>query len=34
MTGKPTDGKAAEGAKVADPKIEELAKEVEEKRKA
>jgi hypothetical protein len=34
MTGKATDEKAAEGAKVADPKIEALAKEVDEKRKA
>ena len=34
MTGKATDKKAAEGEKVADPKLAELAKEVEEKRKA
>jgi hypothetical protein len=34
MTGKATEEKAAEGAKVADPKIEELAREVDEKRKA
>ena len=34
MTGKPTDEKAADEAKVADPKIEALAREVEEKRKA
>jgi hypothetical protein len=34
MTGKPTDPKAAEGEKVVDPKIEELAREVDEKRKA
>ena len=34
MTGKATDEKAAEGAKVDDPKLEELAKEVDEKRKA
>jgi len=34
MTGKATDEKASDEAKVADPKIEALAKEVEEKRKA
>ena len=34
MTGKATDEKAAAGEKVEDPKIAELAKEVEEKRKA
>jgi len=34
MTGKATDKKAAEGEKVADPKIEQLAKEVEEKRRS
>jgi hypothetical protein len=34
MTGKATDEKAADEAKLADPKIEALAKEVEEKRKA
>jgi hypothetical protein len=34
MTGKATDEKAAAGEKVEDPKIEQLAKEVEEKRKA
>jgi hypothetical protein len=34
MTGKPTDEKAAEVAKVTDPRIEQLAKEVDEKRKA
>jgi len=34
MTGKATDEKAAEGEKAEDPKIEQLAKEVEEKRKA
>ena len=34
LTGQATDEKAAEGEKVADPKIEALAKEVEEKRKA
>ena len=34
MTGKATDEKAAEGEKVEDAKLEELAKEVEEKRKA
>jgi hypothetical protein len=34
MTGKATDEKAAEGAKVEDAKLAELAKEVEEKRKA
>ena len=34
MTGKATDEKAAEGEKVEDPKLAELAKEVEEKRKA
>jgi hypothetical protein len=34
MTGKATDKKAAEGEKVEDPKLAELAKEVEEKRKA
>jgi hypothetical protein len=34
MTGKPTDEKAAAGEKVDDPKLAELAKEVEEKRKA
>ena len=32
MTGKATDEKASDEAKVADPKIEALAKEVEEKR--
>ncbi len=34
MTGKPTDEKAATGEKLDDPKLAELAKEVEEKRKA
>jgi hypothetical protein len=34
MTGKATDAKAAEGEKSADPKLEQLAKEVDEKRKA
>ena len=34
MTGKATDEKAAAGEKVDDPKLAELAKEVEEKRKA
>jgi hypothetical protein len=34
MTGKATDAKAAEGEKIADPKLEQLAKEVDEKRKA
>jgi len=34
MTGKSTDEKASDEAKAADPKIEALAKEVEEKRKA
>jgi hypothetical protein len=34
MTGKATDEKAAAGEKVEDPKIAELAKEVEEKRNA
>ena len=34
MTGKATDKKAAEGEKVEDPKLAELAKEVDEKRKA
>jgi hypothetical protein len=34
MTGKATDEKAAAGVQVADPKIDELAKELEEKRKA
>ena len=34
MTGKATDEKAAEGEKVADPKLAELAKEVEETRNA
>ena len=34
MTGKATSEKAAEGEKVADPKLAELAKEVEEKRNA
>ena len=34
MTGKATDKKVAEGEKVADPKIEQLAKEVEEKRRS
>ena len=34
MTGKATDAKKAEGEKVEDPKLAELAKEVEEKRKA
>ena len=33
-TGKATDKKAAEGEKVEDPKLAELAKEVDEKRKA
>ena len=33
MTGKATDEKTSDEAKVADPKIEALAKEVEEKRK-
>jgi hypothetical protein len=34
MTGKATDAKAAEGEKIDDAKLAELAKEVEEKRKA
>jgi hypothetical protein len=34
MTGKATDEKATDEAKIADPKIEALAKEVDEKRKA
>ena len=34
MTGKATDEKKAEGEKVEDPKLAELAKEVDEKRKA
>ena len=34
MTGKATDEKAAAGEKVEDPKLAELAKEVDEKRKA
>ena len=34
LTGKATDTKAADGATVADPKLEALAKEVDEKRKA
>jgi hypothetical protein len=34
MTGKATDKKAAEGEKAEDPKLAELAKEVDEKRKA
>ena len=34
MTGKPTDEKAAEAAKGGEAKLEELAKEVNEKRKA
>ena len=34
MTGKATDPKKADEAKVEDPKLAELAKEVEEKRKA
>ena len=34
LTGKATDAKAAEGAKVEDAKLAELAKEVAEKRKA
>jgi len=34
MTGNATDKKAAEGEKVDDAKLEQLAKEVEEKRKA
>ena len=33
MTGKATDKKAAEGEKVADSKLEQLAKELDEKRK-
>ena len=32
MTGKATDAKAAEGEKAADPKLEQLAKELDEKR--
>jgi hypothetical protein len=34
MTGKATDAKAVEGEKIDDAKLAELAKEVEEKRKA
>ena len=34
MTGKATDEKAAAGEKVEDPKLAELAREVDEKRKA
>jgi hypothetical protein len=34
MTGKPTDEKAAEAAGSGEAKLEELAKEVNEKRKA
>ena len=34
MTGKATDKKAAEGEKVEDPKLAQLAKEVDEQRKA
>ena len=34
MTGKATDAKEADEAKVEDPKLAELAKEVDEKRKA